>query len=92
MILLVAFWSSVFVRAQKAGGEARQDWAQQAWSHSHRSCSDSRCDVGREEENIPEEKAVGVLGGTGKPLCPSSLHTAFPEPREEKALPFTLGI
>lgn len=92
MNLVIAFWSSLFVRFWKAGREARQDWAQQACSHSPWSCSDSRYDVGREEEDILEERAVGMLGGTGNPLCPPSLHTAFTEPREEKDLPSTLGI
>lgn len=48
--------------------------------------------MGREEEDIPEERAVGMLGDTGNPLCPSSLHTAFTEPREEKDLLSTLGM
>lgn len=43
-------------------GEAWQDWAQQGWSHFDCSCSDPRCDVGREEEDMLEERAVGVLG------------------------------
>lgn len=37
-------------------------------------------------------EGCGCAGGTGNPLCTPSLHSAFPEPREEKDLPSTLGV
>lgn len=41
---------------------------------------------GVKEWDIPKEGVVGVLEGTGSPLCAPSLHIACTEPREEKDL------
>ena len=68
---------------KQEGGEACQDWAQQARSHSHWSCSDSMCDVGRKRRGHTQGEGCGCAGGDWEPFV---LHTACTEPREEKDL------
>lgn len=63
---------------RKQDGEACQDWAQQACSHSHWSCSDSMYDVGSERMGHNQGGGCGCVGGDWEPFVHSltahSLH------------------
>lgn len=74
---MISFWSSMFVRSYKAGRGRPVSIGLSRPVHTLAGPVVTSCMMwGGKEDYISKERAVGVLEGTGNPLCslPHCLH------------------
>lgn len=75
IILMISFWSSMFVRSYEAGRRQPVSVGLSRPVHTLTGPVVTSCMWGGKDDYISKERAVGVLEGTGDPLCSFPHHT-----------------